>query len=106
MNNAQYKSDAMELICDTAEVRIAEITLAAHAQTPEHVHTHAPEICYCLSGELTVEHVGPQPMILRPGDKKRFEAGSAHQLVNRSGQPCRFLLIHAGGAFDFVPKGA
>lgn len=104
MNTPLYRSDSVELICDTPEVRIAEIALAAHSETPEHVHTHAPEICYCLSGELTVEGAGPAPLVLRAGEKKRFEAGSAHQLVNRSAATCRFLLIHAGGKFDFVSR--
>lgn len=32
----------------------------------------------------------------------RFAAGRDHRLSNRNEKPCRFLLVHGVGHFDFV----
>ncbi len=89
---------------DTPEVRVAEITLAAGTDTPAHEHSEVEEICYCLAGELTCEVEGEPSAMLLPGQKMRFAAGRDHRLSNPGHSPCRFLLIHSSGRFDFVPS--
>ena len=91
----------MEIICESPDVRVAEITLAPMSDTPSHQHTKAEEICYCLEGNLTCE-VGGTATVLTPGEKMRFAAGQDHRLCNRAEKPCRFLLVHGVGQFDFV----
>jgi quercetin dioxygenase-like cupin family protein len=103
MADAPYEPQEMELIVDTPDVRVAEITLAPHTDTPAHEHTRTQEVCYCLEGELRCEADGEAPTVLRAGRKKTFAAGSDHRLRNVGDAPCRFLLIHAVGRFDFVP---
>ena len=103
MPNPPYRPLAVELIVDTPKVRVAEITLGPHADTPPHEHTEVEEVCYCLEGELTCEVEGEPPAMLGPGQKKRFAAGLDHRLSNRREVPCRFLLVHGVGRFDFVP---
>ena len=100
MDTAPYQSH-QEIICETPTVRIAEITLPAHSDTPDHQHTEAEEICYCLQGELTCE-IGNGRTVLQPGDKMRFAATHHHRLRNLASRECRFLLIHGGGTFDFI----
>lgn len=97
-----YNAQTFEVICETAEVRVTEITLPPASDTPPHRHTRAEEICYCLSGELTCQIDGKVATVLRGGDRVRFPVGSDHQLLNKADVPCRFLLIHGGGKFDFV----
>lgn len=104
MAHAPYTPQDMELIVNTPDVRVAEITLAPHADTPPHEHTHVPEVCYCLEGELSCEAEGEPSSVLRAGQKKTFPPGLDHQLRNDSNMPCRFLLVHGGGRFDFVPS--
>ena len=102
MTMTPYQAQQMEVICETPEIRVAEITLSPSSDTPPHRHTDAEEICYCLQGELTCEVEGQQAIVLKPGERRRFIAGQEHQLRNRAETPCRFLLIHGGGKFDFV----
>src|SRR5690348_9223404 len=104
MADAPYKPQDVELIVNTPDVRVAEITLAPHTDTPPHEHTEVPEFCYCLEGEVSCRTEGESPSILRAGQKKIFAAGSDHQLRNEGDVPCRFLLIHGVGRFNFVPS--
>jgi quercetin dioxygenase-like cupin family protein len=105
MSNSPYQPQDVQLIVDTPDVRVAEITLGPHADTPAHEHTEVPEVCYCLEGQLVCEADGEAPTVLRAGQRRTFAAGSHHQLRNAGDAPCRFLLIHAGGRFDFVTAG-
>lgn len=102
MPTPPYQPQAVELIVDTPDVRVAEITLGPGADTPPHEHSEVEEVCYCLAGELTCEAEGETPAVLRAGQKRRFAAGRDHQLSNRGQVPCRLLLIHGVGRFDFV----
>jgi quercetin dioxygenase-like cupin family protein len=102
MSQAPYSPQDIEIICQSADIRAMEITLAPRFDTPEHHHSEVEEICYCLSGELTVVSSGESPLTLLPGQRKRLASGLPHQLRNRTESPCRFLLIHGVGKFDFV----
>ncbi len=104
MPTPQYQPQAVELIVDAPDVRVAEITLAAGTDTPPHEHTEVEEVCYCLAGELTCAVEGEPVAVLQPGQKIRFAAGHDHRLSNPGHSPCRFLLIHGVGRFDFVPS--
>ena len=59
-----------------------------------HWHEQEDEFLYVLSGEATVvENDGAHT--LHPGDAACWPAGTAnaHQLVNRSGAPCTYLIL-------------
>lgn len=104
MSKPTYAPQAMELIVDSPDVRVAEITLGPGGDTPAHEHSAVEEVCYCLEGELTCEADGTPTTVLRPGERKRFAAGLHHRLTNRGETSCRFLLVHGVGRFDFVPS--
>lgn len=64
------------------------------ASSDRHWHEAEDEFLYMLEGEATVvEDTGEQ--LLRPGDAACWRAGeaNAHQVVNRSGAPCSFLVV-------------
>jgi uncharacterized cupin superfamily protein len=74
----------------------------AHVQTLQpgsrssdrHWHEQEDEFLYVLSGEATgVENDGAHT--LHPGDAACWPAGTAnaHQVVNRSGAPCTYLIL-------------
>jgi len=74
----------------------------AHVQTLQpgsrsgdrHWHKEEDELLYVLSGEATVvEEDGPHT--LYPGDAACWPTGkaNAHQVVNRSGEPCTYLIF-------------
>jgi uncharacterized cupin superfamily protein len=59
-----------------------------------HWHEEEDEFLYVISGEATViEDDGAHP--LGPGDAACWPAGAqnAHQIVNRSGAPCTYLIF-------------
>jgi uncharacterized cupin superfamily protein len=83
----------------------------AHVQTLQpgsrssnrHWHEEEDELLYVLSGEATViEEDGPHT--LGPGDTVCWPAGvaNAHQVVNRSGAPCSYLIFGSGAVPDVV----
>jgi uncharacterized cupin superfamily protein len=83
----------------------------AHVQTLQpgarssnrHWHEEEDELLYVLSGEATViEEDGPHT--LRPGDAACWPAGVAngHQVVNRSGGPCSYLIFGSGAVPDAI----
>jgi uncharacterized cupin superfamily protein len=68
-----------------------------------HWHEEQDEFLYVLSGEATViEEDGAHT--LRPGDAACWPAGvaNAHQVVNRSGTPCTFLIFGSRTIPDVV----
>jgi uncharacterized cupin superfamily protein len=83
----------------------------AHVQTLQpgarssnrHWHEEEDELLYVLSGEATViEEDGPHT--LRPGDAACWPAGvtNGHQVVNRSGEPCSYLIFGSGAVPDAI----
>jgi uncharacterized cupin superfamily protein len=68
-----------------------------------HWHEEEDEFLYMLSGEATViEDDGGH--LLHPGDAACWPAGTenAHQVVNRSGAPCTYLIFCTRMARDVV----
>jgi uncharacterized cupin superfamily protein len=68
-----------------------------------HWHEEEDEFLYMLSGEATViEEDGAH--LLQPGDAACWPAGTAnaHQVVNRSGAPCSYLIFGTRMARDVV----
>jgi uncharacterized cupin superfamily protein len=59
-----------------------------------HTHTHEDELIYVLEGELILVTNSGEEMLL-PGMVIGFKAGEgdAHQLVNRSTAPARYLEV-------------
>ena len=83
----------------------------AHIQTLQpgsrssdrHWHEEEDELLCMLSGEATIiEDDGP--LTLGPGDAACWPAGTAnaHQVVNRSGTPCSYLIFGSGAVPDVV----
>ena len=70
-------------------------TLDPGARSSErHWHEKEDEFLYVLSGEaVLIENDGEH--ILKPGDAACWPAGvpNAHHLINRSSQPCSFLIV-------------
>src|SRR5829696_5936767 len=71
--------------------------------TDRHWHEEQDEFIYVLAGEATVvEEDGAHP--LYPGDAACWPAGTAnaHQVVNRSGTLCTYLIFGSGAVPDVI----
>ena len=101
-----YPSDGIHVLVDTANARVIEVTLGPGQSVPTHKHTHAEELCYCLTGSLSVESQGHPRQTLKPGESCRIPGDQVHQVINPGPAPCKLLLVHRGGGFDFIPSDA
>lgn len=68
-------------------------------KTPIHVHAKDDETIYVIEGELTALIDGA-PRRLLPGESAFLPRGIPHQLVNISGNPCKYILIGTPALFD------
>ncbi len=78
-------------------------TLQPGSRSDRHWHEEEDELLYVVSGETTViEEDGPHT--LHPGDAACWPAGvaNAHQVVNRSGAPCSYLILGSRAIPDVV----
>lgn len=79
-----------------------EQTLEPGARSSKrHWHEQEDEFLYMLSGEaVLIENDGEH--ILCPGDAACWPAGiaNAHHLINRSSQPCSYLIVGTRPAHD------
>ncbi|HYZ05292.1 MAG TPA: cupin domain-containing protein [Rubrobacter sp.] len=95
--------DARESLHLSEAGGLAQFVAHVHTLQPgsrssdRHWHEEEDEFLYMLSGEATViEEDGPH--LLRPGDAACWPAGTAnaHQVVNRSGALCSYLILGSG----------
>jgi quercetin dioxygenase-like cupin family protein len=88
-----------------AGFQVREFTVAPGEEVPWHYHTEVTDWCYCLAGAVLAETrsasgaVSSRP--LAAGQSCRIEPGTVHRLANGSDRMCRYLLVQAGGKYDF-----
>ncbi|MCA1444094.1 cupin domain-containing protein [Ensifer sp. IC4062] len=70
-----------------------------NTRTPIHVHAKDDETVYIIAGEITAVIDG-QPRCLRAGESIFLPRGIPHQLMNISGNACRYILIGTPALFD------
>jgi mannose-6-phosphate isomerase-like protein (cupin superfamily) len=76
-----------------------------NTRTPIHVHARDDETVYIIEGELTAVIDG-RPRHLGAGESIFLPRGTPHQLMNMSGNPCRYILIGTPALFErFVEEG-
>ena len=90
------------LVDDLPTVRVTELTLGPGRALPGHHHAALVDVFYCLEGWLVVD-MGGEEHELRPGGVITVPPGTDHRPRNAGKAPVRFLLIQAGGAYDFLP---
>jgi uncharacterized cupin superfamily protein len=68
-----------------------------------HWHLAEDEMIHVLAGEVAVVE-GDDVAVLKPGDAATFPAGVArgHFLENRSGEPCRYLVVGTRAETDVI----
>jgi mannose-6-phosphate isomerase-like protein (cupin superfamily) len=70
-----------------------------NTRTPIHVHARDDETIYVIEGELTAV-LDSQSRRLTAGESIFLPRGIPHQLVNMSGNPCRYILIGTPALFE------
>ena len=97
-----------EILVQTADVRVQIVTLAPGEAVPWHVHSTVTDRIVAIVGDLAIETAAPPTRHrLAPGQRLAIPPGAAHRVAGADGNPCQFLNVHSGGAYDFrpVPRG-
>lgn len=91
-----------ESIVMTDEVRVRVMHLAAGEHAPWHFHRHLTENLFALCGSVVV-HIreGATERLLAPGERCEIAAGAVHRVSNPLSSPASYLLVQAGGVYDF-----
>jgi quercetin dioxygenase-like cupin family protein len=93
----------MKLLLSGAEtgnqLALFENTSAGVSQTPVHIHADDDEALYLLEGEMEAVIAG-QRRVIRAGETVFLPRGVAHQLMNASGRPTRYLLLCTPAGFE------
>lgn len=96
-NRVAFLAEAAEAL---DAMGIVEHTVAAGCDgIPPHVHDRTHDAVYVLEGSLSVR-AGDDRHELRAGEVALIAPGTAHALSNPSGEPARFLEIHAPGGLE------
>ena len=78
---------------------------SGNTKTPIHVHARDDETIYIIEGELTAVVNGRRRQLVA-GESIFLPRGIPHQLMNMSGNPCRYILIGTPALFDrFIEEG-
>lgn len=82
--------------------QVRKFTVAPGKEVPWHYHSEVTDWCYCLEGMVLRNGAGEIKQVrLAPGQSCRIEAGNAHRSASGGGTVCRYLLVQAGGKYDF-----
>lgn len=105
MSEAPYQVEKISLIAAGPDVQVREFNVAPGEVIPWHYHTALTDWCYCLEGVVAAEiqeaDGSLKRLMLKPGESCRIEPGQVHRLMNGGEGPCRYLLVQAGGKYDF-----
>jgi uncharacterized cupin superfamily protein len=80
-----------------------EVLMPGAKSSDRHWHEQEDEFLYLLSGEaVLVENDGEH--LMQPGDAACWPAGvaNAHHVLNRSSEPCSFLIVGTRPHYDIV----
>ena len=102
-----YEVEKVALVVEGAGFQVREFTVAPGEEVPWHYHTEVTDWCYCLEGRVAAQTRNRSTpdavttLSLAPGQSCRIEAGTVHRLANDGDAVCRYLLVQAGGQYDF-----
>jgi quercetin dioxygenase-like cupin family protein len=103
---APYTVQQVKLVVKGADVQVREFSVAPDENIPWHYHTAVTDWCYCLEGVVSAEtqnaeNAAISVQLLKTGESCRIDAGVVHRLANGGEGMCRYLLVQAGGQYDF-----
>lgn len=102
-----YEVQKISTVVAGAGFQVREFTVAPGEEVPWHYHSEVTDWCYCLEGVISAETRDRSAadkitaLNLTPGQSCRIEKGTVHRLANGSEKVCRYLLVQAGGQYDF-----
>jgi quercetin dioxygenase-like cupin family protein len=102
-----YQVQSITTVVAGSGFQVREFSVAPGEEVPWHYHTEVTDWCYCLEGVVAAQTRGRTATgkttlrRLQPGQSCRIEAGTVHRLTSGGDSVCRYLLVQAGGKYDF-----
>ena len=91
-----------ELLGEAEGLRVQIVTLAPGQQIGWHRHGAVADTIVAVQGTVVVETREPAGQrALTSGERLTLPIGAAHRVSGAGGTACRFVNVHAGGAYDF-----
>jgi quercetin dioxygenase-like cupin family protein len=91
-----------EVLASVEGLRVQLVSLAAGQLVPWHRHSAVTDTIVAVSGPVIIEIGEPGAChVLESGERLTIDAGIAHSVHATDNAACRFLNLHAGGAYDF-----
>lgn len=102
----QFEIANVDVIAETPELRVIELTLMPGECVPWHAHPENADIFYPIEGIIDIHEKMPETVTrLAVGAMHRVPARRAHLVHNSTDAVIRFLNIQGPGAYDYLPIG-
>ncbi|MGE3298708.1 MAG: cupin domain-containing protein [Porticoccaceae bacterium] len=96
-------SQKPEILFQSEAVLVRLMTLAPNEIGQRHYHTCLFETVICTEGMIALHVDERQPAALSEGEQASVSPPQAHHLQNLGREEARYILVQAGGAYDFLP---
>jgi len=103
----EYRIKQTQVIAETPELRVIDLTLAPGECVPWHLHPDNDDYFICLRGLLEVRESHPERVtLLKPLGRHNVAKRVPHTAINASETECQFLIVQGPGRYDFkrLPK--
>jgi quercetin dioxygenase-like cupin family protein len=93
----------IETVVAGKDVQARVFTLAPGESIPWHRHSESTDHYFVLRGSLSIHTREPDDeQSLDVGSRYKITPGTLHLISNRGAADCSFLLLQAGGKYDFI----
>lgn len=96
-------SQEPEILFKSETVLVRLMTLAANEIGQRHYHSNLFETIICTEGKMALCAGEREPVELSPGQQASVPSPQPHHVQNLSSGVTRYILVQAGGAYDFLP---
>ncbi len=103
---AEFVVHEVEVLMETAELRVLSLTLAGGETVPWHFHPDTADLFICIEGPIDVHAKAPAAVTrLAAGERLRIEKKRAHLVHNPGSGFATFLNVQGIGPYDYIPVG-
>jgi mannose-6-phosphate isomerase-like protein (cupin superfamily) len=100
---SHYKVKSVRPVMAGGDMQARLFVLAPGDTIPWHHHTRSRDHYFVLEGIMTALTRHPEVVhAVAAGNDYVIPPGTAHQITNRTGADCRFLLLQGAGTVDWV----
>jgi len=92
-----------EVLFKSEKVLMRMMTLAANEIGQRHYHSRLCETIICTEGKMILCAGDRKPLELSPGQQASVPSPQPHHVQNLGEELARYILVQAGGAYDFLP---